>query len=60
MKYCIPEDRPEMCPAFKKSKSMRIKYRSDYKIFFDGTCETIDYHDSNQRICQLDLSYAQI
>jgi len=53
MKYCVPEDRPDMCPAFKKSKSNCFKYGDDYTMFYDGICRQQDYHGPNQRVCPI-------
>ena len=53
MKYCVPEDRPDMCPAFKKNKALCSKYGDNYKMFYDGICRPEDYHGPNQRVCPI-------
>jgi hypothetical protein len=53
MKYCVPENRPDMCPAFKKSRNICFKYGYDYKMFYDGICRQDSFHGPNQRVCPI-------
>lgn len=47
IKYNDPEDRPDIYPAFMKSKSNFIKNGDDYAAFYDGIFRVKDYHGPN-------------
>ena len=55
MKYCVPDDRPDMCPTFKKNQVNCNNFGKDYKMFYDGICRPKSYHGPNQRVCPIGL-----
>ena len=50
MKYCVPEDRPDMCPYLKSPASRCIANNLVYNI--DGICRT-KKSGPNQRVCPI-------
>jgi len=53
-KYCVPEDRPDMCATFKiLNNYCKIYYGTNYKMFDDGYCRLKEYRMPNQRVCPI-------
>ena len=52
MKYCVPEDKPWMCPTFQKINCAR-KYGENYILFPDGICRLKDDPPPSQIVCPI-------
>ena len=52
MKYCVPEDRTDMCPSYIMTKKRCEKLNSAYTLFADGICRNKNTGRlPNQRVC---------
>jgi hypothetical protein len=51
MKYCVPNDRLDMCPYYKKRKCATIN--SDWIYFADGICRSEKSTQPSQIVCPL-------
>ena len=52
MKYCVPENRPDMCAFFIPNNKLCSKY-GNFIMFDDGICRPKDSHFPNQRVCPI-------
>ena len=48
MRYCVREDRPDMCPLYKQNRCQK-----DYLYFPDGICRPKDHIPPNQIVCPI-------
>ena len=53
MRYCVPENRPDMCPAFKKPFNYCSRFGDGYEMNYDGICRPKGSHGPNQRVCPI-------
>jgi hypothetical protein len=51
MKYCVPENRTDMCPYFPTKKCS--KYGSDMVMHYDGVCRKETSNPPSQRVCPI-------
>ena len=52
MKYCVPEDKPWMCPNYKKRNCAKLNNNNpDYILFPDGICRHKDQSQPSQIVC---------
>ena len=51
MKYCVPENRPDMCPYFKTRKCQKMG--QDIAYYEDGICRKNTSIAPNQRVCPI-------
>ena len=51
MKYCVPEDRVDMCPTYSQRPCKR--YNSSWSYFEDGICRREDSVQPSQIVCPL-------
>ena len=49
MKYCVPEDRPDMCPTFRSRNCNKIT--PEFVLFEDGVCRLNYALPPSQRVC---------
>jgi len=49
MKYCVPGDRPWMCPDYKQRRCQQIN--SNWAYFADGICRDKNYVQPTQIVC---------
>ena len=53
MKYCVPSDRPDMCPEFKINNKKCQRIDASLVMYYDGVCRKKGYHGPNQRVCPI-------
>lgn len=51
MKYCVPQDRKDMCPKYNYRNCSEINNNYDYYI--DGICRNKNYMQPSQRVCPI-------
>ena len=53
MRYCVREDRPDMCPLYLPKKCQR--YGDNWEYFPDGICIDKDSNPPSQIVCPIGL-----
>ena len=54
MKYCVKENREDMCAYFPdRKKGCKSKFGDTFSMHYDGICRESTYHPPNQRVCPI-------
>ena len=53
MKYCVPNDRKDMCPEFTINNKKCQKLDTSLVMYYDGVCRKKGYHGPAQRVCPI-------